>query len=112
MDKNTLIKTIQGLLLITEENREQLIMLVQQLENPRELKRIEQALQEEPQMIEETIAELLQNEAETGEKEVFEMLDESLKEERKVQQKVAHFEEEEQQEEDNSSAERLLNDME
>ena len=109
--KKALLDKINGLVLVTEDNRKRLKELVQNLETESEFAKVEELLTEEPRTFKRVLKSLVNTEVSMGKSSILEVIDESLKTTQIAGLKAAHLEEHAEKNSEQEKAEALLHDF-
>lgn len=87
--KEDLLAKINGLVLVTEENRAHLKKLVDGTTDGAALAKLKELIDQEEHVIEETVSAILKEEIEAGDSRILEKIDEALAEIKRSEQKAA-----------------------
>lgn len=106
--KEDLLAKIEGLVLVTEENREHLKKLVEEATDEATLKKLEALIDEEKQVIDRVITTIIETELETGDPTILQVIDDALKDIKKTEKTAKKVQEGEERSGEQEKAESLL----
>jgi hypothetical protein len=110
-EKNILLEKIENLVLITEENRQHLVETVNNLADDEELQMISDLISQEPEIIKSTLHEVIEAGIETGDRELFTIIEDSIKKLQEENTSAFKDIEKEETQDDQTSADQLLDQM-
>lgn len=107
-DKKQILQKIEGLVLVTEENRSRLREFAEKFEKEEDLKKIEELLDEEAHVIERVSKSIIESELEAGDPAILQVIDDALKDAKNTERKVNKVQEGEEKPGEEQQAESLL----